>query len=169
MSKHYHYVGPHDLQHLLAQPSDRLLIGHPEDVHAWIGAAHQKLTPNHSITTTFIIDTNGDLWIADRHSEHVACAAGQAVIAAGEITFAFHKHQITVSEITNQSTGYCPEPESWAAVSRTLATLGIEHPPGFTTLFIFRRCQECGTINIVKEELFECAVCETILSREWNL
>jgi hypothetical protein len=169
MNKHYQYVGPHDLRQLLGQPSDRMPIRQPDDVRAWIRTARQKLTLDQTITTTFIIDTNGQLWIADQHSEHVACAAGQAVIAAGEITFAIHKHQIRVSEITNQSTGYCPEPESWAAVAHTLATIGIEYPPGFTSLFIFRRCQGCGTINIVKENQFECAVCEITLSRVWNL
>jgi hypothetical protein len=169
MSRHYHYVGPHDLRQLLGQPNDRMPIRQPDDVRVWMRAAHQKLTAAQPITATFIIDTGGQLWIADRHSEHVACAAGQAVMAAGEITFAIDKGRIGVAEITNQSTGYCPEPESWAAVARALAAIGIAHPPGFTHLFLFRRCQRCGTINIIKEDVFECAVCETPLSREWNL
>jgi hypothetical protein len=168
-SRHYHYVGPHDLRQLLEQPSDRTPIRQPDDVCAWMRAAHQKLTADQPITATFVIDTDGQLWIADRHSEHVACAAGRAVMAAGEITFAIDTRQIEVVEITNQSTGYCPEPESWTAVARTLAAISIAHPPDFTHLFLFRRCGKCGTINIIKEDVFECAVCEATLSRAWNL
>jgi hypothetical protein len=169
MIKQYQYVGPPDLRQRLQQPSERLLIRQPADVGVWMRATCQKLTPDHAITATFIIDPTFQLWIADRHSEHVACAAGQAVIAAGEITFVVDKPLIRVSEITNQSTGYCPEAESWTAVARTLAALGIAYPPAFTQIFIFRRCQHCGTITIVKEGLFECAVCEMALSRVWNL
>jgi len=132
-------------------------------------ATQQKLARDHSATATFIIDTTGHLWIADRHSENVACAAGQPVLAAGEITFIIQHQQVSISEITNQSTGYCPEPESWAMVRATLDAIGIEHPAAFTTSFIFRRCNACGTINIVKEGIFECGVSETALSRDWNL
>jgi hypothetical protein len=128
----------------------------------------QQLSRDHSVVATYVVDTDGRLWIADRHSEHVACAAGRPVLAAGEMTFHVEKHQIHVTEITNQSTGYCPEPESWPVVAATLRALAIEYPPTFTTTFIFRRCTTCSTINIVKEQIFECAVCETALSREWN-
>jgi hypothetical protein len=36
---------------------------------------------------TFVIDLNGELRIAPRRSEHVACAEGHAVLSAGEMTF----------------------------------------------------------------------------------
>jgi hypothetical protein len=169
MSKVYQYIGPHELQRLLDQPSDRMRILRPEDLRIWLSTTQQKMARLHSVTATFIIDTTGHLWIADRHSEHVACAAGQEVLTAGEITFTIEHQQLSVSEITNQSTGYCPEPETWAVVAATLDAIGIEHPASFTTSFIFRRCTACGTINIVKEGIFECGVCETALSREWNL
>jgi hypothetical protein len=169
MGKSYPYVGPHDLRLLLEQPSDRTPIRQPEDIRAWMRAARQDIARDQSITATFTIDPHGQLWIADRHSEHVVCAGGQPVIAAGEITFLLQKHGVTVAEISNQSTGYCPEPESWAAVAATLDAIGLDHPPAFTSVFIFRRCQQCGTTNIVKEAVFECAVCETPLSRTWNL
>ena len=74
-----------------------------------------------------------------------------------------------VMEVTNQSTGYCPEPECWSAVAATLDRLCIEHPPAFTVAFIFRCCASCDTINIVKEGVFECAVCEAELSRVWDV
>ena len=72
-------------------------------------------------------------------------------------------------EVSNQSTGYCPEPESWPAVARALAFLGTDAPPGYTTVFIFRRCTACGQINLVKEDWFYCAVCQAPLPAEWNL
>jgi hypothetical protein len=169
MSKVYQYVGSHELQSLLDQPSDRMPILQPDDVWTWLNTSQQKVARDHSVTATFIFDTNGQLWIADRHSEHVACAAGQPVLAAGEITFIMEHQQVRVSEITNQSTGYCPEAETWAVVSTSLDAIGIDHPEAFTTVFIFRRCSACRTINIVKEGIFECGVCETALSRDWNL
>jgi hypothetical protein len=169
MSKVYQYVGPHELHSLLGRPSDRMCILQRDDLLTWLRATQQNATRNYSVTATFIIDRRGQLWIADRHSEHVACAAGQPVLAAGEITFSIHSQHVSVSEITNQSTGYCPEPETWEAVGTALDTIGFEHPAAFTTIFIFRRCTHCHTINIVKEGIFECGVCETELSRDWNL
>ncbi|BDA71358.1 hypothetical protein CAL7716_055240 [Calothrix sp. PCC 7716] len=58
---------------------------------------------------TVIIDVDEQLWIADRHSEHVQCARGQRVLSAGEITFTLASSNVLVSEVSNQSTGYCPE------------------------------------------------------------
>lgn len=121
-----------------------------------------------SVIATFIIDVNGRLWIADRHSEHVQCARGQSVLSAGEMTFAVEKQEVEVVAVTNQSTGYCPEPDSWAAVSAALDRIALARLAGFTVAFIFRRCDACGTKNIVKDDWFECGVCLSPLSREWN-
>jgi len=115
------------------------------------------------VVATYTIGTDGELRIADRHSEHVACAGGEQVLAAGEITFDGRGPELKVSEVTNQSTGYCPGPECWPAVEQSLKAIGIPHPAGFTTQFIFRRCRGCGSINIVKEEWYVCAVCESDL------
>ena len=120
------------------------------------------------VFATFIIDTNEDLWIADRRSEHVACADGQDVLAAGEIAFERSGTRVEVLEITNQSTGYCPEPGSWAVVDAVLKRLGIAHPAGFQPEFEFRRCDGCGTTSVIKDGAFECAVCGAALSLEWN-
>lgn len=169
MSKVYQYVGPHELQRLVDRPSDRTLVLQPDDVRTWFSTTQQEVTRDQSVTATFIIDTMHQLWIADRHSEHVVCAAGQPVLAAGEITFIIQREHLSVSEITNQSTGYCPEPACWATVAATLDALSLDHPAAFTTTFIFRRCEQCGTINIVKEDIFECGVCGTALSCDWNL
>src|SRR5262249_29871568 len=128
----------------------------------------QSIAPDQIITATFIIDIQEQLWIADQHSEHVVCAAGEDVLAAGEITFHLADKEIAASEITNQSTGYCPDPTSWAVVAEVLDRLQIAHPAGFTTKFVFRRCAACGAINVVKDDWFECALCQAPLSRDWN-
>jgi hypothetical protein len=168
MSKAYQYIGPHEIQQMLDRPSERLLILHPNDIYTWLNTTQLKALRDQSVNVTFIIDIAGHLWIADRHSEHIACAAGQPVLAAGEMTFIIQNQKVRVSEITNQSTGYCPEPETWDIVAATLDKIDIARPAGYTTTFIFRRCSMCETINIVKEGIFECGVCETALSRDWN-
>jgi hypothetical protein len=166
--RQYSYVGPHAVRQLLQQPSQRTCVRHSDDILDWIKATKPSVQPDKTIVATFIIDTSQALWIADRHSEHVVCAAGQDVLSAGEITFDIQGNQIEVVEVTNQSTGYCPEPESWWAVESALAQIGLPHPSAFTTEFIFRQCRACGTTNIVKDMWFECAVCQAELSQRWN-
>jgi hypothetical protein len=121
-----------------------------------------------TFTATFIIDTSEQLWVADRHSEHVSCADGQDVLAAGEITFERAGNRIDAVEVTNQSTGFCPEPSCWSVVARVLDCIGISHPPQFTRAFEFRRCNRCGGTNIIKDNVFECIVCNAPLSHDWN-
>jgi len=75
---------------------------------------------------------------------------------------------VRVAAVTNQSTGYCPEPESWPAVAAALDSLGMSHPGRFTTEFVFRRCGKCGQRNIVKDQLFESGTCDSPLSANWN-
>jgi hypothetical protein len=70
--------------------------------------------------------------------------------------------------VSNQSTGYCPEPASWPAVARALDAAGIAHPGRFTVAVIFRRCDACGERNLVKDDWFECAICGAPLASEWN-
>ncbi len=61
---------------------------------------------------TFVVTCAGSLRLAPRESEHVQVAAGMPVQSAGEITFIDSAGRIVVETITNQSTGYCPEPSS---------------------------------------------------------
>ena len=94
------------------------------------------------------------------------------MLSAGEIWIREEKEgplaTVTVGEVTNQSTGYCPEPESWPALAAALEAAGVAHPGGFTTEFVFRLCPACGQRNIVKEGVFECGVCGGKLDAEWN-
>ena len=93
---------------------------------------------------TFVVSLDGQLRLAPRRSEHVDCAAGQPVLAAGEVLFSRDWAGWSVIEISNQSAGYCPDPDSWPALARTLDRLGLAHPSGFTHRVIFRRCPACG-------------------------
>jgi hypothetical protein len=166
--RQYSYVGSHDLLQLLNRPSHRTHITSATDVLQWIAETRQSFDADKSVVATFIIDLSQQLWIADQRSEHVRCADGQQVLGAGEITFAVYKLDVEVVEITNQSTGYCPEPESWGAVAKALAKTNIPFPPAFTITYLFRRCEHCGTTNIVKDNWFECGVCQAPLPQNWN-
>ena len=117
---------------------------------------------------TFVIDLGGTLRVAPRRSEHVACAAGRPVLSAGEITFELGSDGPEVTCVTNQSTGYCPEPSSWPAVAAALERIGVPHPGRFTDEFTFRRCPRCGERNLVRDGDFTCAICEADLPASWN-
>lgn len=120
------------------------------------------------VIATFVVDEDGNLRLADRHSEHFACAGGRPVLSAGEITFRVRPGRISVEAVSNQSTGYCPEADSWPTVEHALITIGLDPPPGFYQEFVFRRCVGCGQINVVKDGVLECAVCGAGLPLTWN-
>jgi len=166
--KEYRYVGPASILASLPIPSQRIQVTSAHDVQQWIESTRQPTENDGSVVATFIVDTSGVLWVSDRRSEHVLCAAGQNVLSAGEMSFVNDKPHVYVESVTNQSTGYCPEPESWPIVAMALTDSQIEHPAFFTTAFIFRRCSVCQTTNIVKDLWFECAVCGATLSLHWN-
>jgi hypothetical protein len=63
----------------------------------------------------------------------------------------------------------CPDVSSWSAVADALDAAGIEHPSGFTHEVVFRRCPDCGQINIVREGDFVCVFCDEALPQEWNV
>jgi len=168
MRRHYCYVGSPEIAHLPADPRYRYRVEAAADVERWAWETQQVRSSAQAITATFIINGEEQLWIADRHSEHIACADGQPVLAAGEITFHWDCSGISVTEVTNQSTGYCPEPDSWDVVAAVLQRLNLAHPTAFTTCFLFRRCIHCGTTNIVKDSWWECAACQAPLSPIWN-
>ena len=163
----YRYVGPSEISDRANPTSPRLGVSFPRNVRAWYQAAEDAAPLPAQVTATFVIDVEGKLWIADRRSEHVACARRQPVFSAGEMTFDISSDRVEATWITNQSTGYCPEPESWPVVAHALDNVGIGHNHQFDACYHFRRCN-CGQINLVKDEEFVCCVCESDLSREWN-
>ncbi|MGW4807057.1 hypothetical protein [Kitasatospora sp. NPDC004272] len=106
------------------------------------------------------------LRLADRRSEHVACAGGAAVLGAGEVAFAPGRR---VAEVSNLSTGYCPDTACWPAVAAALERAGASHPGGFTYSAVFRRCTGCGEVSLVREGFFVCVFCEADLPEHWNV
>lgn len=130
---------------------------------------------------TYVVGLDGILRVAPRRSEHVACAGAAPVLAAGEIAFghaADHRDRAghrdgaggwSVTSVSNQSTGYCPDVTCWPAVASALDRLGVERPAGFTTEILFRRCAVCGEVAIVRDGDLVCVFCDAELPAEWNL
>ena len=167
--KSYHYVGPEAIRARgIGRPAG-VPARSAGDVVAWATDTGQPLRRGAPIAATYVVDQAGTLRIADRHSEHVACAGGGPVLAAGELVFAIGPPAaVRVEEVSNQSAGYCPEPSCWPAVAAALDAAGIPHPGGFTTECTFRRCTACGGTNLVKDGWFYCDVCGAALNKTWN-
>ena len=167
MSRIYSYIGAARLNSSEAFDTKRTLAAVGANLLVALRQA-QSSKKNVPTVFTYIVDVKGLLWIADRHSEHVACARGADVLSAGEMRIEVDGGRVLVTDVTNQSTGYCPEPESWPIVASALDKAGITRPDGFTHAFLFRLCEGCGQTNIVKEGNFTCAVCGNGLKQEWN-
>ena len=152
----YRYVGPPEIREAARdQPPGQEVRG-PEDLAALAGAEGGVLT--------YVVSLAGVLRVADRRSEHVACAGGAEVLAAGELELAGGE----VVGVSNQSTGYCPESSCWGALAAALDAVGVSHPGRFTRAFEFRRCEACGERNLVKDQWFVCSICEAELPSAWN-
>jgi hypothetical protein len=169
MAKIYRYAGPQIIATRVAGQTAGCSVDSPQDVRRWVRQSGQILERAGQVTATFVIDEAGTLRIADRRSEHVACAGGKPVLSAGEITFSITPAQVSVEWVTNQSTGYCPEPESWSTVAAGLTRASIQAPPRFSQEFVFRRCVRCGSLNVVRDNFFECGTCSAELPSEWNV
>jgi hypothetical protein len=166
MPRPYDYVGPAAIKARVAGRPAGTRITSFADILAWVRQAHEG---QGLVAATFVIDEKGSLLLADRHSEHVACAGGGPVLSAGEMFFLVEGNRIEVAEASNQSTGFCPEPESWPAVATALDRIGVAHPGRFTVEIVFRRCEKCGERNVVKDGWFVCGVCGADLPDRWNL
>jgi len=162
----YAYVGNQDLK-ALPHSTHRQLIRCEADAISFMKLENDLRKP-FQVTTTFIVDAGGLLWIADRHSEHIACARGGSVQAAGEMTFTGANQRILEIEASNLSTGYCPKPECWGAVEQALKICELPHGDALATAYDFRRCVDCGMRNLVKDSCFECSVCGGELPLQWN-
>ncbi len=160
----YTYVGPKKFLSLV----DEKLIGRKitaqSDIRNWLIDTEQQKDADDQVTATFTLDLEYNLRVNDRRSEHVVCAGGVPVLSAGEITFQEDKNkEISISQISNQSTGYCPGVESWSDVNKVLSQTDIDYPEYFTTAIIFRVCKNCGNLNIVKDDYFVCIMCDSDL------
>jgi hypothetical protein len=141
------------------------IIDSTDDIVAWLNANLEDADPTGIVFATYTVDAQGRLQIAPRRTEHVACASGGPVTAAGELALASDG---SVVEASNQSTGFCPEPECWEAVTSVLKRIGVKHPKAFTGAFTFRRCSACTQILIIKDSWFVCDVCDADVPRHWN-
>lgn len=168
MPKMYKYVGDINIRLSLAGCPHGIQIKSIKDLEYWLACTAQKPNSWGVIPATFVVDSEGYIRIAERESEHIACAGGEAVLSAGEIFFIYGDRGIEVAEVSNQSTGFCPEAESWFVVADALDRIPLPHPDCFTREFIFRRCPNCSQLNIIKENVFLCGVCSTELPKIWN-
>ncbi|MEV6600899.1 hypothetical protein AB0M36_29240 [Actinoplanes sp. NPDC051346] len=160
----YRYVGPADLRDE-AVAVNAVVLDAPATLDGWLGSQGRE---ERNEPFTFVIALDGMLRLGPRRSEHVALASGQDVLAAGELRFAPDGAGRCVVEVTNQSTGYCPDPDCWPAVGVALDLLGVRHPGEFTAKLVFRRCPACGERNIVRDGDFTCALCDSALPKLWN-
>jgi hypothetical protein len=164
----YRYVGPETRHRRAVGLPAGVVVDTPEALTTWVEQTGQTPDAEGRIAATFVVDADGRLRLADRRSEHVACAAGGDVRAAGEMFFTRNRGGWRVAEVSNHSTGYCPEPECWPAVAAALDLVPLPHPGRFTTEVVFRRCPTCGERNVVRDDWFVCAVCGTDLPTVWN-
>jgi len=162
----FSYVGPADIAALVRPGGSGQGIRSASEFGAWASAreAQELAEP-----FTFVVDAAGVLRLAPRRSEHVVCAGGEAVLAAGEIRFSRESDRWAVVEASNQSTGYCPDLGCWAAVADALDRAELGRPDRFTHEVVFRCCLSCREVNIVREEDFVCVFCDDDLPREWNV
>lgn len=166
MQRSYGYVGPADLADLVSLQGVGHVVGSLTEFSAWVeGRAVAELAE----PFTFVIDLSGCLRLAPRRSEHVVCAGGARVLGAGEVGFERWGEDWAVAVVSNQSTGYCPDLESWDAVAGALDRIGLARPTGFTQAVVFRRCEGCRELNVVREDFFVCAFCDSDLPTEWNI
>jgi len=164
----YPYVGPEEIRGKAAtQPLGRR-IDSVAALRDWLRETGQTPDSSGAVTATFVVDEDGWLRVADRRSEHVACAGGGSVRAAGEMSFDLTGKTPCVVEASNHSTGYCPEPECWPEVARALNAIPLPPPGRFTRIVVFRRCPQCGQRNVVKDGWFVCDVCGGELPATWN-
>lgn len=163
--RRYTYVGPADLRNI--PPPVNVIDGDsPTTLDQWLTG---QPSTDRAQPFTYIVTVDGVLRIAPRQCEHVACAGGAPVLAAGEILFEPDGNGWAVEKVSNQSTGYCPDLDSWHSVATALDRLGLCHPGGYTNPIIFRVCPTCWAINVVRDDDFACVMCGEDLPRVWNV
>ncbi|KOY55055.1 hypothetical protein [Streptomyces sp. XY332] len=162
----YRYVGPVELKAVVRPGSGRCRISSAAEFG---GCIAERSAAELAEPFTFVVGTDGVLRLVLRRSEHVACAGGAVVLSAGEIGFVREADWWAVSEVSNQSTGYCPDVTSWSEVARALCDVGPGRPSGFTHEVVFRRCPGCQEHNIVREDDFVCVFCGSDLPQTWHV
>jgi hypothetical protein len=160
--RRYGYVGPREIRQAVVPGTEGRVIHGAADLDACTAEEDEE-------PFTYVVGLDGFLRLAPRRSEHVACAGGADVLAAGEIAFRRAPGGWEVVEVSNQSTGYCPDPDCWPAVAGALDRAGVGRPDGFTHALVFRRCERCRENNVVREGEFVCVFCGGELPLGWNV
>src|SRR5689334_13932285 len=83
----YHYVGPEPIRLKFHGPPRGRRVGTLDELRTWLDESRGGEAHDGEIAATFVIDAEGVLRLADRRSEHVACAGGGLVLSAGEMFF----------------------------------------------------------------------------------
>ncbi|NET54516.1 MAG: hypothetical protein F6K09_39800, partial [Merismopedia sp. SIO2A8] len=104
--REYQYVGPAKIHKIACSQSCGTRINTVSDLITWLSLGLTERTADSNWIATFTISVERILNIAPRRSEHIACSAGNPVLSAGEMTI---DGQYRITEISNQSTGFCPE------------------------------------------------------------
>lgn len=164
--RRYRYVGPPEIAAAVGSNPGSHPVRSTDDLDRWWASVepHDRDEP-----FTFVVALDGVLRLAPRRSEHVACAGAGDVLAAGEIGFDRQPDGWTVREVSNQSTGYCPDPDCWPAVAAALVRAGLCAPEAFTSSFVFRRCPDCHERVLVRDGDLTCVLCGSALPARWNL
>lgn len=161
----YQYVGSKNIRDIARGQPAGTVIRNSDDLASWLEESPTEQTPDDERIATFTICECKLLRLAPRRSEHVACASGGPVLSAGEVTF---DTELSITGMSNQSTGFCPEAESWPIVQSVLDRIGLKHPGQFTHPVVFRLCPKCGQRNIVKDAWYYCQLCDAKLPESWN-
>lgn len=159
-------VGPADIKAGVADAPAGTALTDLEALAGWLAA---RPPDERAEPFTYVVIPDGVLRVAPRRSEHVACAAGAAVLAAGEIGFERRAGRWCVASVSNQSTGYRPDVACWSAVAGALDRLGVGRPAAFTSEVLFRRCVGCGEVNLVRDGEGFCVFCDAELPSAWNI
>ncbi|MFE6272638.1 hypothetical protein ACFVQ9_28080 [Streptomyces goshikiensis] len=162
----YRYVGPIESKAEVRPGSGGCPIGSAADFDGWIA---ERSAAELTEPFTFVVGTDGVLRLAPRRSKHVACVGGDMVLSADEVSFMREADRWAVGEVSNQSTGYCPDVTSWPAVAHALDDAELGRPSGFTHEVVFRRYPNCQEHNIVREDDFVCVFCGSDLPESWNV
>lgn len=166
--KLYLYVGPPELLALAANSRPHR-VDSRKDLQIWVDRNRGEVDREGYVPATYVVAENGGLYLADRRSEHVACARGGRVRAAGEIFFEVTSAGLAVARVSNQSTGYCPPVETWPVVENWMKSLQLESPSFFDPACEFRRCDSCENLQIWKEHSPDCLFCDRPLADHWNV
>lgn len=166
--KLYLYVGPPELLALAADGRPHR-VDSLEDLQIWVDRNRNEVDREGYVPATYVIAESGSLYLADRRSEHVVCARGGRVRAAGEIFFELTGGRLAIARVSNQSTGYCPPVETWEVVEKWMQSLPLEAPSFFDPACEFRRCDCCGGLQIWKEYSPDCLFCDKPLAGCWNV